>query len=266
MGTLARIVAEGATDAAVQLAFARLRELDRCLSDYQAESELNRAVREAAVRPVALSADLAAVLGYAQKIARESEGAFDVTAGPFVRLWREARRLRALPPAAALAAARARCGYRMVTLRGAALSVSVPDMQFDLGGLAKGYAASQALRVLRAHGARRAMVAVAGDIAVAGGGWRIPVEHFGRVVERLVLRDAAVSTSGDAEQYVEIEGVRYSHIVDPRTGMALERSPAVSVVAPEGMEADALATAISVGGRGVMRGHGRARAIVTLGA
>jgi thiamine biosynthesis lipoprotein len=106
-------------------------------------------------------------------------------------------------------------------------------------------------------------VAVAGDIAAMGGNWRIPVEHFGRVVERMILNNAAVSTSGDTEQFAEIAGQRYSHIIDPRTGQALSSAPAVSVIAPDGMEADALATAVSVGGLATMRGHDQARAIVT---
>ena len=89
------------------------------------------------------------------------------------------------------------------------------------------------------------------------------IQHFGRVVETVTLTNAAVSTSGDTEQFVEIGGTRYSHIVDPRTGLGLVGAPAVSVIAPTGMEADALSTAVVLAGTGVLRGHRQARSIVT---
>jgi FAD:protein FMN transferase len=263
MGTLARITAQRATDAAVQLAFARLRDLERCLSDYLPDSELNRATAEAAHRPVQLSPDLQTVLAYAQRIAVESNGAFDVTAGPLIRLWRQARRDRRLPSPADLAAARALSGFRLVTLRGGLLSLPARGMQLDLGGIAKGYAAGEACRLLRSHGTARALVAIAGDVVAGEGKWRVAIEHAGRLVRTVTLSRQAVSTSGDAEQFVQIEGVRYSHIVDPRTGLGLTGAPSVSVIAPSGMEADALATAVSVGGEQILRAHPRARAIVT---
>lgn len=267
MGTLARIVAHRATDAAVQFAFARLRELDRCLSDYRPDSELNRVTAEAAQRPVALSPDLRAVLEYAQRVAQESAGAFDVTAGPVIRLWRQARQDRRLPSAEQIREAQTRSGYQRLALRDGRLSAAVSGMQLDLGGIAKGFAADQALLLLRAHGVARAMVALAGDIVAGEGKWRIALEHRGRRVETVTLSRRAVSSSGDSEQFVEIDGVRYSHIVDPRTGWALVASPAVSIVARSGMEADALATAVSVGGTALLprllKSHPGARAVVT---
>ena len=266
MGTLARITARGgsdrAADAAVQLAFARLRELDQRLSDYLPESELNRAVRQAVQRPVALSADLATVIAYAQRLAAESAGAFDITAAPLTHLWRQARRLGQLPVPEALAQARALCGYQKLTLADGALSLALPGMQLDLGGLAKGYAADQALRVLRGHGVSHALVALSGDIAVAGR-WTVALQHFGQTVERVRLHNQAVSTSGDTEQFVEIAGRRYSHILDPRTGFGLTGAPAVSVIARSGLEADALSTAVVIAGRRLLAAHPHTRAVVT---
>jgi len=128
-------------------------------------------------------------------------------------------------------------------------------MQIDLGGIAKGYAAQKTIALLRAYGLRSALVAAGGDI-VAGAappsekGWRVtilPLTHDDKNAEGcLLIHDAAVSTSGDAEQFVEIEGVRYSHIVDPRTGLAVTGRSSVTVVAREGTTADAAATALSV--------------------
>ncbi len=131
-------------------------------------------------------------------------------------------------------------------------------MQLDLGAIAKGYAADEALAMLRAHGVRQALIAVSGDI-VAGDpppgkeGWTIGVANTG---EQLVLHNAAVSTSGDSEQSLKISGVRYSHIIDPKTGLGLTSRLTVTVIARRGLDADPLATAISV------LGEARGRALL----
>jgi thiamine biosynthesis lipoprotein len=125
-------------------------------------------------------------------------------------------------------------------------------MQLDAGGIAKGYAADEALAALRRSGISSALIAVSGDIAVGDpppgqSGWRVRVKD-----ETLTLKNAGVSTSGDDFQYLEVDGIRYSHIIDPRTGMPLRNSVNVFVIARTAMEADALATAKSVlGGRSV---------------
>jgi thiamine biosynthesis lipoprotein len=130
-------------------------------------------------------------------------------------------------------------------------------MQLDLGGIAKGYAADEALKALEPHGITRALVAVAGDIAIGdpppgNTGWRVGLETpgspAGSLNRILELHNTAVSTSGDSEQYFELERVRYSHIIDATEGRALERSPSVTVVARRGIDADSLATAVSVMG------------------
>jgi thiamine biosynthesis lipoprotein len=126
-------------------------------------------------------------------------------------------------------------------------------MQLDLGGIAKGYAADEALAVLKKHGLDRALVAAGGDIAVSGpppgaDGWKIAIARLPgeKDAGRLILRDAAVSTSGDAEQFVEIDGKRYSHIVDPRTGIGLLGRMSVTVVARKGIESDSLTKVAAV--------------------
>src|SRR5581483_7313021 len=142
----------------------------------------------------------------------------------------------------------AHVGYRKLHLDTAArtLTVDDPAVRLDAGGIAKGYAADEALAVLTRAGIRSALVAVSGDLAFSDPppgrkSWRI--DAAGRVLE---LSNAAVSTSGDAEQHLDAAGLRYSHIVDPATGLGLTRSPQVTVVAPHGIDADGLATAISV--------------------
>jgi thiamine biosynthesis lipoprotein len=141
-------------------------------------------------------------------------------------------------------------GWRYVTLDTAARTIrfAVDSMLLDFGGIAKGFAADEALRVLRDRGITRALVVFGGDV-VAGdappgeAGWTISVASVGSAV---LVANAAIATSGDAEQFVEVDGVRYSHIIDPRTGNALTGTGQVSIRARRGIEADALSTAVSV--------------------
>jgi FAD:protein FMN transferase len=261
MGTLVRIKLYAAgkeqAQAAFRAAFARIARLDSTLSDYKSDSELNRVCITAVGRPIPAGADLVRVLAASQRLAAETNGAFDVTLGPVIRLWRQARIDGKLPDAAALRAAAARTGYRKLHLDPAAGTVMLdqPGMQLDLGAIAKGDAADQALAVLSGLGIHSALVAVSGDLAFSDpppgqAGWKIGVDtageadaEFTRVLE---LTNAAVSTSGSEEQHLDAEGKRYSHIIDPSTDRGLTRPITVTVIARRGIEADSLATAVSV--------------------
>ena len=261
MGTVFRIVLYAINrDTAAKAsadAFNRIARLDATMSDYRASSELMSACREAFNHPVRLSDDLYKILASSLELAEQSGGAFDVTVGPVVRLWRRARRLEALPDPQALAEARALVGYDKLHLeaRNRTVKLDREGMLIDLGGIAKGYAADEAMKVLKRHGITQALVAAGGDSVVSrpppgARGWRIGIStadsSASSPARYLWLRDAAVSTSGDEEQFVEIAGVRYSHIVDPRTGVALTGHRSVTVVAARGTAADGLATAVSV--------------------
>src|SRR5687768_9799316 len=257
MGTLARITLyarnPGSARAAFQTAFARIHELDATLSDYKPDSELNRLCRQPPGLPIRVSADLFLVLHHAQRLSEQTNGAFDVTLGPLTRLWRQARNNGLVPDDAAIEAARRRVGYRYLTLdpRARTASLTVADMQLDLGGIAKGYAADSALQVLRSLGITSALVAISGDLALGEPppgqlGWRIGIGSASNVK---TLHNVCVSTSGDSDQFIDIGGVRYSHILDSATGMGVRHRPVVTVIAPDGMTADSLATAISVAGR-----------------
>lgn len=245
-------------NAAAEAAFARISQLNDSLSDYDADSELSRLSRTAGEgKAVKVSNDLWTVLERSQALARRTDGAFDVTVGPVVNLWRKARREKQLPRADRLAEARAAVGWRNLELdpRARTATLLVPDMRLDLGAIAKGYAVDEALKVLRARGVTRALVAGGGDMAVGDAppgtsGWRIevaPLDVTNAPPARFViLRNRALATSGDVFQHVEIDGVRYSHIVDPRTGMGLTDHSLVTVIAPDCTTADSLATAVSV--------------------
>ena len=246
-----------AASRAADAAFARIRQLNGILSDYDPESELRRLGSAAAEgKAVPVSEDLWRVLSAAQTLSQRSEGAFDVTVGPVVRLWRRARRNYQMPSPERLEAARELVGYQLLRLdpNRHAVELLKPGMSLDVGGIAKGYASDEALAVLRELGIARALVATAGDISLGDPppgktGWRIGIAQLqpDQPPSRIVLLSRmAVSTSGDAWQYVEIAGRRYSHIVDPRTGLGLTVRSGVTVVAPNGMLADGLATTVSV--------------------
>ncbi len=284
MGTSFRIVLYApdgwtAHDAATA-AFARIDELDARLSDWRDDSELAagaRAAAQAPSPPIAISDDLLRVLTRAQQVASASDGAFDVTVGPLVKLWRRSRRQGALPSTDALTASRAATGFRHLELDRArqTMRLLVPGMQLDLGGIAKGDALDVALALLRERGLDRALIVGGGDV-VAGEpppgchGWTIglaelrPDETMDEATDKtkaaalpppgsavhvayaVELSNAALSTSGDSSRFVVIDGQRYSHIIDPRTGLGLTRRILASVIARDGATADALATAVNI--------------------
>jgi thiamine biosynthesis lipoprotein len=261
MGTLVRVTVytpgEQEARAAFRAAFDRIRALDRILSDYRSDSELNEVTRTAVGRAAPVSEDLFAVLRASQRLAEATGGAFDVTLGPVIGLWREARKTARMPDPAALQAAAARSGFRKLHLDPARRTVrfDMAGMALDVGAIGKGYAASEAIEVLTACGIRSALVAVSGDLAFSDAppgqrGWRIRVHsgapEFARVPGTLELTHAAVSTAGSSEQYANVNGRRYSHIIDPASAMGLVDDVTVTVIARDGLEADGLDTASSI--------------------
>lgn len=267
MGTLFRIKLYASDEAqakkAFRAAFARITELDNELSDYKPDSELNRVARSAVHRPQPASEDLLRVVKAAEKLSGATGGEFDITIGPLTHLWREARKTGRVPSRETVAAARAKCGYRKLHVNAAKHTIEFDQegMQLDAGAIAKGDAADQALAVLKQCGIQSALVAASGDLAFSDAppgeaGWKIGVDSLDRAqapfTRVLLLSNAAVSTSGATEQHLDADGRRYSHILDPKSGIGLTSEMTVSVVAQRGMDADSLATAVSV--LGVNRG------------
>ncbi len=261
MGSVFHIVVysddEAAARRASRAAFDRVAQLDDALSDYNPASELSRLCNQAGGPPVPVGRDLLFALERAVDMAERSQGAFDPTVGPVVRLWRRARRERKLPDAALLNEARALVGYKMITIDHAKMTVQLAKrgMKLDLGGLGKGMAAQAAFEVLKRLGFRSSLVAGDGDIVVGDAppgrdGWIIevdPLEDADLAARRkIVLTHCAISSSGDAERYVEINGKRYAHIVDPRTGVGVVDRAGVTVVAPDGTTSDSIDTAAYV--------------------
>jgi thiamine biosynthesis lipoprotein len=261
MGTRFRIVLyapdEATAKKASRAAFDRIAALDAMLSDYRQSSELMQLCARAGGPPVKVSEELFFVLTRADAASRLSDGAFDITVGPVVQLWRLSRRTQRLPEPELLDKARALVGWKNVVLDPKERTVKLlkPGMQLDLGGIAKGYAGDEAQKVLKSHGITRALVAGGGDIVVSGPppdkeGWEIAIQPLveveGKAGPRLFLHDGAVSTSGDANQHVEIDGKRYSHIVDPKTGIGLLGRMSATVVARDGTTADSLTKVVAV--------------------
>jgi thiamine biosynthesis lipoprotein len=249
---------EAVANQASQAAYARIKQFDRLLSHYDPDSELSRVARDAVPgQPAPVSRELFTVLAHAERVSARTGGAFDVTVGPLMDLWRTARRKKRLPDAATLEQARQLVGHHLLRLDGQHQTVTFEKrgMRLDLGGIAKGFAADEALRVLKAHGIDRALIDAGGDIVVGApppgaAGWKIGVAPLdapeGEPQRFLTLAHVAVATSGDAAQYIELDGVRYSHVLDPTTGLGLTTRSSVTVVAPDGITADAWATAVSV--------------------
>ena len=252
---------EAAGRAAIAAGFAEVGRLERILSDYDPASEVSQLSSAAPTpTPVPVSADLWRVLERAVGLRDRTNGGFDPTVGRLTTLWRQARRSERLPLPEKLDAARKTVGPGSLVLRPGSQAVLLPQAgtRLDLGGIGMGYAADRALAAITAAGIAAAMIDASGDVVVSGPppgtrGWRIACAPLGRdgpapeeSPKPLVLAHAAVTTSGDAFQGVEIEGRRYSHIVDPRTGLGVAGPAAVTVVAPDCTTADSLATAASV--------------------
>ena len=261
MGTLFRIELYAASDAAAlkaaTAAFDRIEKLEEIFSDYRADSELNRLSRRGAAKPQLVSPALFDILDRSQKLSELSMGAFDVTVGPEVALWREAHRTGHLPSSREMAKARAAVGYQRIELDQQAHTVLLKrsDMKLDLGGIAKGYAADQALALLKSHHIESALIDAGGDLTLGApppgkAGWNVVIDSpdsgNGEPPCSLVLHDVAIATSGNSRQFVEINGQRYSHIIDPSNGEGLKGLASTTVIAPDGATADALATALSV--------------------
>jgi thiamine biosynthesis lipoprotein len=246
---------------AAEAVFQRFAQINRSMSDFDPDSELSRLSATAGSgRAVPVSAELWTVLACAQQVAQRSDGAFDVTIGPLVRLWRRARRQKQLPSPERIQAARQLVGFRLMRLDPQRRTVELlrPGMLLDLGGIAKGYAADQGLAVLRGFGIRRALVYAGGDIGLGEPppdrpGWTVAVgltSPQGPPAQTLLVSRSAVSTSGDMWQFVVLDGRRYSHIVDPKTGMGLTDRATVTVVGPQGMLTDAMSKVVAVLGPG----------------
>lgn len=230
--------------------FAEIHRLNQIFSDYETTSELNRLCAAAGQKdPLPVSRELFDILTRSRRMSELSRGAFDITLAPSVRLWRRSRRRGELPDAAAIAEARSRAGWENIQLDAAnqRALLTKPGMQLDLGGIAKGWTQDACLTLLREKfGITSLLLDAAGEVAVGTpppgrDHWRIGIQPApGEAPTRLALRETNIATSGDHYQFVEIGGRRYSHLIDPATGLGSTVSRQGTIIAPTGATADPL--------------------------
>jgi thiamine biosynthesis lipoprotein len=269
MGTFAHIIAvaqnAGTAKKCIRAALEEIHKVDDLMSDYKSDTDISRVNREAYEKPVQVSEPTFEVLQRSIEFSRMTDGAFDVTVGPLVALFRKAKETKVAPSEEQIAQAKSKVGFEKLKLdsKDRTVRFSEKGMLLDLGGIAKGYAIDKAIEAARRCGAIGAMVDIGGDVRCFGlppkgrDYWLIGLQDPNSAIEgmeggglRLVLKitNEAVATSGDYQQFVIIEGKRYSHIMDRKTGKSAESLSSVTIITDNATDADALATAVSVMG------------------
>ena len=244
-------------DSAAQESFKLVDSINRVCSDYDSSAELYKLQFAAVGKPIKVSSMLMELLCTSSQAYKDADGSFDITVGPLSRLWRSARKSQIFPTATAINEARKSIGFNKVQLDSSAQTITFlqPNMQLDMGAIAKGYAADKVLALLKSFGITNALVDAGGDMVAFGmpsqkKGWRVGVNIPGQQEtlwnRKLILSNKAVATSGDAFQYMLHEGKKYAHIIDARTGYGVTFQRNVTVVAPTATTADWLATACSI--------------------
>ncbi|WP_229208423.1 FAD:protein FMN transferase [Dyadobacter psychrophilus] len=241
---------------AAQSAFKRIEKLNEILSDYRDGSEINMlSAQSGSGKWVPVSDDLFNILAISQDISKKTDGAFDATLGPVVQMWRHATRKGVFPQETEIREAMSKTGYTKMKLDSKAKRVflSQKGMRLDIGGLGKGFAAEEAVKVLKSFGIKSIMMDAGGKIVLTNPppgtkGWNITISNGSDSLKTMALSHIALATSGPTYRYMEYNGIRYSHIVDPKTGIGLLFHVRTTAISPDGTVADALATAFSVAG------------------
>jgi len=267
MGTFARVIAVAADSkealGCIEAAFAEIEKIDKLMSDYRNDSEISELNRDGFRRAVVVSKSTYEVLQRGIEFSELTSGAFDVTVGPLVDFWRSAAEANSLPTDAELSEARSKVGYELLYLDANETSVrfAVEGMRVDLGGIAKGYALDKAVEAMQKAGAVGGMVDIGGDVRCFGSppagqnSWRIGLQDpnkakvgfdVGTPLLVLHLTDVAIATSGGYRRFEQIQGKKYSHIIDRKTRAGVEGLSSVTIISNNAIDADALATAVSV--------------------
>jgi thiamine biosynthesis lipoprotein len=261
MGTLVKITAvarnESIAQAAATAGFAEIHRLEELLSTWIPASELSRVNTSAGVRPVAVSQKTMTVVQGAIQAAEMTGGGFNIAIGPAVDAWNVIEGQR-IPTESELEALRPLVDVQAVhaDVKKQTIFLGKAGMRIDVGGIGKGYAADQAVMAMKKAGASAGVVALSGDIKTFGqlpGGKKFPVgirhpREEGEILAFIDLENEAISTAGDYERFFERDGVRYHHILEPKTLQPARRCQSVTVIAHEGMVADGLDTGIFVMG------------------
>jgi thiamine biosynthesis lipoprotein len=246
---------------AVEAAFDELQRLDEMLSNYKPASEWSRVNREAAAGPVAVSPELFQLLAACREYSRASEGAFDITVGPLMKLWGFYKGSGRLPHKAEVQAVLGRVGWKHMVLDPAAQTVRFDrqGVEMDPGGIGKGYAVDRMVDTLKKYGIACGLVSGSGSSIYGLGappneprGWKIEIrdpKSPSKTVETVYLKNQSMSTSGSYEKFFRAEGRVWSHIMDPRTGFPAPGMLSVSVVSPRTLDSEAWTKPIFINGR-----------------
>jgi FAD:protein FMN transferase len=265
MGTYARVVViaknSRIAEKCVKTAFAEIKKVDDLMSDYKDDSEIGIANAQAFQRPVQMSKSTYEVIKKSVEYSKLTDGAFDITVGPLVMLFRQAKQTQIAPTAEQIEQAKSKVGYEKLVIDDTNRTVkfTVEGMRLDLGGIAKGYSADKAAEAMRQEGATGGMVCVGGEVRCFGDKtvkskkWVIGIqdpnlENNGgkNLIMALNLTDGAVSTSGDYQQFVMINNQKYHHIIDRSTGSSEKGITSATIISQNAADTDALATSVSV--------------------
>lgn len=257
MGTEIHVSAWHADDQkatlAVQSALAEIGRINDLMSTYDEDSELSRINREAASKPSSVSPELLQLIDRSLQISKDTKGAFDVTYASVGYLYDY--RAATKPDQTKINKQLAAVNYQHVELDQVAGTIKYahPDVRIDLGGIAKGYAVDRSIEILKQHRIKHAMVTAGGDTRVLGKRqdrpWVVGIQNpraDKEVVAVIPLVDESISTSGDYERYFDEDGIRYHHIIDPKTGDSARAVRSVSILGAESTYADALSTSLFV--------------------
>jgi len=252
MGTLVEITVIPGNEKAIREAFEALKKVDLLMSTYKEDSEISILNREGKAQ---VSEETLEVIEDAIKFSNLTDGAFDITCRPLINLWKKAKKEEKVATEEEIEEAISLVGYQRIILEGNQIRLEKKGMQIDLGGIAKGYAVDKAIEALKKNGIKRALVNAGGDLYALGidrqrEKWQIGVQdprEEDKIIDIIKVKDKAVATSGDYRRYFTLEGKRFSHIVNPKTGLTVQDVPiSVTIIGPDATTTDALSTGVFV--------------------
>ncbi len=243
----------------VQGSFKIADEMDDRFSDYSAESEVSKFNKQGSHIPFKISSELLELLTISQSLYHKTSASFEPAAGALTQLWRLSRKTKRLPDQKTLSLAIKASSFASLIIDRKNKTLTKKDhlTRLDFGGIAKGYTADKMLNYLQEHDLKSCSISAGGDVIVGNPPpgrlyWIIRINPFGdsnSETMRVKLSNAAVSTSGNVEQFIQIGGKKYSHIVNPKNGLGLTTNHAAVVISNKGSMSDALATSISILGK-----------------
>ncbi len=256
MDTEVEIILPQGSEEDFAAAFNEMRRIEKLMNIHDPESEISRVNRLASKKAVQIGEEIFEILEESVEYSALTSGAFDVSIRPLTRLWGDRGKLKEIPEAREIEEKLPLVNYKNIILdeRNQTVEFKKKDMALDLGAIAKGYALDRAIKVLQGRGIKEALINAGGDIRVMGERvWKVGLQHPRKENEVLAvirLKDQAIATSGDYQRYFIKEGKRYHHIINPKTGYPALECMSVTIIGPEAILVDVLATGVFILGPG----------------